>query len=208
MITCRIARTQAPRRSVRYPVTVFATLALLATTSLAARLAWNGEPYPSADPDAVAERLKTRSNEVYDSFALAKKYAAQPSRVDTGACYHRGLSGYVNLDRARLDVSSFRLYWDVPNVPEPTARDALRQARQQLTSHGWEFSHDWADSTSSLLELGFRYEEPGRGDKVDLRWNSSTTTLFVEVYAPCTQVPDEFNAHDWPAADWLPKQQF
>ncbi|MFC8224072.1 hypothetical protein ACFUTY_38635 [Streptomyces sp. NPDC057362] len=36
-------------------------------------------------------------------------------------------------------------------------------------------------------------------------WNEATTTLFISVYAPCTQVPDSFDEHDWPEADWHPK---
>ncbi|MFD5895395.1 hypothetical protein [Streptomyces sp. NPDC060366] len=41
---------------------------------------WNGAPYPSTDPDTVAQRLKDRSDEVYDCFALPGKYPAESGR--------------------------------------------------------------------------------------------------------------------------------
>ncbi|MFF2184967.1 hypothetical protein [Streptomyces sp. NPDC058155] len=57
----------------------------------------------------------------------------------------------------------------------------------------------------SLRELGFRFEDPEGGDQVDVRWNDSTTTLFISVHAPCGQVPGEFVEYDWSEADWHPR---
>ncbi|MFE4370927.1 hypothetical protein ACFRMN_22305 [Streptomyces sp. NPDC056835] len=51
-------------------------VALLVAAVVAGNVVWNGAPYPLADPDAVAQRLKARSDEVYDDFALPEKYAA------------------------------------------------------------------------------------------------------------------------------------
>ncbi|MFF2184968.1 hypothetical protein [Streptomyces sp. NPDC058155] len=94
-------------RSVLYAATGLVLVGLSVAAVAAGNFAlnvWNGPPYPSTDPDTVAQRLKDRSDEVYDGFALPGKYPAESGRVDTGACYHRGLSGFTlrtRLERAR-----------------------------------------------------------------------------------------------------------
>ena len=184
---------------------------MLAALSVAAAEAgnsvWNGAPYPSADPDAVAQRLKDQSDGVYDGFALPEKYAAASGRVDTGACYYRGLRGIAHIDEARSDVRSFGLDWSVPDVPEATARDAQRRVRQRLGKQGWKLTHEGDRVGATFRELGFRFENPEGGDQVDVQWSDSTTTLFISVYAPCVQVPDGFEEYDWSEADWHPKEQ-
>ncbi|WP_409055894.1 hypothetical protein [Streptomyces sp. SYP-A7185] len=201
-----LRRAPAAGRSVVVPVVAAAVVALSAAAAVAGNSVWNGEPYPSADPDAVAQRLNDRSDEVYDGFGLPDTYAAAPGRVDTGACSYRGLRGFAHVDEARSDVRSFGLDWSVPHVPEATARDAQERVRRQLVERGWKRTHDWGRRTgASSLQLGFRFEDP-RGDQVDVQWNDATTTLFISVYAPCGQVPDTFDEHRWPAADWDPRE--
>ncbi|MCX4682042.1 hypothetical protein OG413_43445 [Streptomyces sp. NBC_01433] len=180
-------------------------VALLVAAVVAGNAVWNGAPYPTADPDAVAQRLKARSDQVYDGFALPEKYAPDSGRVDTGACYYRGLRSIAHIDEARSDVRSFGLDWSVPEVPEATARDAQQRVRRLLVRKGWKLAHKGDRATATLRELGFRLENPESGDQVDVRWNDSTTTLFISVYAPCGQVPDEFVEYDWSEADWHPK---
>ncbi|WP_158828001.1 hypothetical protein [Streptomyces sp. NRRL S-118] len=205
MINSSVRKARVSGRSVAYAVTGLVTVALLVAAVVAARAVWNGTPYPSADPDAVAQRLKARSDEVYDSFALPATYAASGGRVSTGACYYRGLRGIAHIDEARSDVRSFGLRWSIPGVPEATARDAQRRVRQRLAQEGWKLTYEEDRAGATFRELGFRFESPGGGDHVDVQWNDSTTTLFISVYAACGQVPDDFVEHDWPEADWEPK---
>lgn len=207
MFTRRVSRDRASGRSVLSAVAGLVMAALLVAAVAAGNLVWNGEPYPSADPDAVAQRLKARSDEVYDGFALPGKYAAAPGRVDTGACYYRGLRSIAHIDQARRDVRSFGLDWSVPDVPEATARTAQQRIRKQLVRKGWRLTREGDRTGAILRELGFRFENPTDGDQVDVRWNDATTTLFISLYAPCGQVPDAFADHDWPAADWHPKRR-
>ncbi|MEV6731442.1 hypothetical protein [Streptomyces sp. NPDC051364] len=182
-------------------------VALSVAAATAANRVWNGAPYPSADPDAVAQRLKDQSDELYDGFALPEKHAVDSGRVDTGACYYRGLRSIAHIDEARSDVRSFGLDWSVPDIPEATARDAQRRVRQQLVKQGWKLTHEGDRAGATLRELGFRFENPEGGDQVDVQWNDSTTTLFISVYAPCVQGPDGFEEYDWPEAAWHPKEQ-
>ncbi|MFF3325284.1 hypothetical protein [Streptomyces sp. NPDC002889] len=207
MFKSLVSRARAYRRSVLYAVTGLVMVALLGVAVVAGNVVWDGAPYPSADPNAVAQRLKARSDEVYDSFALPEEYAADSGRVDTGACYYRGLRSIAHIDEARSDVRSFGLDWSVPDVPEATARDAQRRVRQQLVQKGWKLAHEGDRAGAAFRQLGFRFENPKGGDQVDVRWNNSTTTLFISVYAPCGQVPDEFVESDWSEADWHPKER-
>ncbi|MFE9999822.1 hypothetical protein [Streptomyces avermitilis] len=182
-------------------------VALSVAAAEAANSVWNGAPYPSADPDAVAQRLKDQSDGVYDGFALPAKYAADSGRVDTGACYYRGLRGIAHIDEARSDVRSFGLDWSVPDIPEATARDAQRRVRQRLVKQGWKLIFEGDRVGETFRKLGFRFENPEGGDQVDVQWNDSTTTLFISVYAPCVQLPDGFEEYGWSEADWHPKEQ-
>ncbi|QKW66010.1 hypothetical protein HUT15_36365 (plasmid) [Streptomyces sp. NA03103] len=196
-----LRQVRISRRSALWAVTGLALVAL----SFAAHPVWNGTPYPSADPDLVAERLKDQSDAVYEGFALPEKYPAKSGRIDTGACYYRGLESIAHIDQPRRDVRSFGLDWSVPDVPETTARDAQRHVRRLLAERGWKLVHEGDRAGASFLELGFRFENPEGGDQVDVGWNDATTTLFISVYAPCTQVPDGFDEYDWSEADWHPK---
>ncbi|SDM58617.1 hypothetical protein [Streptomyces wuyuanensis] len=171
---------------------------------MAANFVWNGTPYPSADPDAVARRLKDQSDRVHDDFALPGKHAASSGRVGTGACYHRGLRGIAHIDEARSDVRSFDLDWSVPDVPEATAREAQQRVRRRLLQQGWKLTHEGDRAGATFRELGFRFENT-EGDQVDVRWNASTVTLFIGVHAPCALVPDGFAVYDWAEADWHPQ---
>lgn len=210
-VTCMfktpVRRARASGRPVLYAVTGLVMVTLSVAAVVAGNFVWNGTPYPSVDPDAVAQRLKARSEGVHDGFALPEKYAADSGRVDTGACYYRGLRSIAHIDEARSDVRSFGLDWSVPDVPEATARDAQRRVRHRLVQQGWKLTHEGDRAGATLRQLGFRFENPEGGDQVGVQWNDSTTTLFISVYAPCGQVPDGFVEYGWSEADWQPKEQ-
>ncbi|MCX4673553.1 hypothetical protein OG453_44155 [Streptomyces sp. NBC_01381] len=210
MFKTAVRRVRASGRSVPYAVTGLVLVALSVAVAVAGSVVgnvWNGAPYPSADPDAVAQRLKDRSDGVYEDFALPEKYAADPARIHTGACYYRGLRGIAHIDEARSDVRSFGLDWSVPDIPETTARDAQQRVRQHLVKQGWKRTHDGDRAGATLREWGFRYADPESGDQVDVKWNDATTTLFISVYAPCGKVPAGFAEYGWAEADWRPNEQ-
>ncbi|MFD8414666.1 hypothetical protein ACFV2Q_23400 [Streptomyces sp. NPDC059650] len=207
MFKSLVTKARVSKRSVLHAVTGLVMVALPVVAVVAGNAMWNGAPYPSVDPDAVAQRLRARSDEVYDGFALPEQYAAESGRGGTGACYHRGLRSIAHIDEARSDVRSFGLDWSVPDVPEATARDAQQRVRQQLVEKGWKLTHEGDRAGVAFRQLGFRFENPEDGDQVDVQWNNSTTTLFISIYAPCGQVPDEFVEHDWAGADWHPKER-
>ncbi|MFF5086984.1 hypothetical protein [Streptomyces niveus] len=71
---------------------------------------WNGDPYPSADPDAIAVQLGRDARLAYDDLALPGRPEVT-SQIRTGACHYRGLRSFAHIDRSRLDVDSFQLDW-------------------------------------------------------------------------------------------------
>ncbi|MFD0417962.1 hypothetical protein [Streptomyces sp. NPDC127108] len=207
MLKTSVRDTRTSGRSVLHADTGLALVTLTVGAVVAGNSVWNGAPYPSADPDAVAQRLKVRSDGIYDDFALPGKYVADAGRVGTGACYYRGLRGIAHIDQARGDVRSFGLDWSVPDIPEAAARDAQQRVRQRLIQQGWKLTQDRDRTGTTFRKLGFRFENPDSGDQIDVEWNISTTTLFINVYAPCGKVPDDFKEHDWPEADWHPERR-
>lgn len=110
------------------------------------------------------------------------------------------------IDQARSDVRSLGLDWSVSDIPEVTARDAQQRVRHRPVQQGWNLTQDRDRAGAAFRELGFRLEHPDNGDQVDIKWNNSTTTLFVSVYAPCGKVPDDCNEHVWTEAEWHPKR--
>ncbi|HET6855611.1 MAG TPA: hypothetical protein VFH94_00745 [Streptomyces sp.] len=209
MFNSTVRRVRVSRRPVLRAATGLLVAALLTAGALSAAFVWNGSPYPAADPDLVAQRLKNRSEDVRDHFALPGTYRVDSGVVATGSCYYRGLRSIAHIDSARPDVRSFGLDWSIPDVPEATARAAQLRVRRQLAERGWKLTHEGDRSDATFRALGFRFADPRSGDQVDVDWNDSTTTLFISVYAECGKVPDGFKdtAHDWPESVWHPKGQ-
>ncbi|WP_328945895.1 hypothetical protein OG259_35110 [Streptomyces sp. NBC_00250] len=160
---------------------------------------WNGPPYPAADPDAVAGRLKAEAQRVYDEAALPGGADGVGSRVETGSCSYRGLRGFAHIDSGRPDVRSFGLSWSVTDVPEAAARAAQARTRLRLERDGWKLVSE------NISDLGFRFEHPGTGDKVDVDWYEPTGTFALSTHAPCGKLPDGFSEYDWPTAAWAPR---
>ncbi|WP_338497958.1 hypothetical protein [Streptomyces sp. SJL17-4] len=160
---------------------------------------WNGTPYPATDPDAVAARLKAEGQRVYDEAVLPAGADGVGSRVETRLCSYRGLRGFAHIDSGRLDVRSFELSWRVTDVPVATARAAQARTRLRLERDGWKLVSE------NISDLGFRFEHPGTGDKVDVDWYEPTGTFALSAYAPCGKLPDGFSEYAWPAADWTPR---
>ncbi|MEU3950133.1 hypothetical protein [Streptomyces sp. NPDC029526] len=172
---------------------------LLAGAAVTARGLWEGEPYPAADPDRVAVRLKDHAQQVLDEAALPRDRPA-PARVDTSACYYRGLSYLAHFDQSRRDVYGFTLNWRVTEVPEAAARRAQEPTRRRLERDGWELRYE----RDPRAGFGFVFADPRTGEAVDVAWYRPTGTYAVSVSAPCGTVPDGFDAYDWPAAAWTP----
>ncbi|MER7625469.1 hypothetical protein [Streptomyces sp. NPDC126503] len=159
---------------------------------------WFGAPYPAADPEASAARLKAEAGRVLEEARLPPGTGPVHNGVETGTCYYRGLRSLAHIDQGRPDVRSFELSWRVTGVPEKTAADAQERTRRRLTAAGWTRVSESGD------DRGFRFEHPDSGEKVDVGWWEPTGTYAVSVYAPCGRLPEGFDPYHWTSAEWFP----
>lgn len=164
---------------------VLAGVTLLLTMSWGGYRLWNGAPYPEVDPNVVAMRLREQAERVEEDLDGRSRFEAHS--VDTGACYYRGLRAFAHIDEARRDVRSFDLDWKAADVPQATARAGQERIRNRLSEQGWKLTRE------RISDMGFRFEDPGTGDQVDVGWYEATGTLAVSIYAPCGKVPDGFD---------------
>ncbi|GGX68701.1 hypothetical protein [Streptomyces hiroshimensis] len=161
---------------------------------------WNGEPYPAADPDQVAVRLKGQAQRVYEEVALPGRPDVGSDGVGTGTCYYRGLRSIGHIDQGLPGVSSFVLEWRVTDTSRDIARAGQERVRRRLEQQGWKFAMENVGS-----DMGFRYEDPETGDHVDVDWHQPTGTLAVRIFTPCGKVPQGFDEYAWPASAWSPQ---
>ncbi|MGW7334052.1 hypothetical protein ACWGIU_36725 [Streptomyces sp. NPDC054840] len=166
-----------------YAALVLGVAALLLATCWGAYRLWNGAPYPEADPAIVAARLAAEAERVQDDLALPADADSPPDRLETGACYYRGLRSLAHIDQGRPDVRSFVLDRRTTGVPEDTARTAQERVRARLSQQGWKLVSE------NISDMGFRYEDRSTGDQVDVNWYEPTGTLAVSIHAPCGKVP-------------------
>ncbi len=171
---------------------------MAAATVAALAWLWNGSPYPNADPDRIAVRLKVQAQRAYDEAALPGRPEVGPARVETGTCYYRGLRGLGHIDSGRRDVRSFGLDWRVTGVREDVARSGLRRMRARLEREGWTFVE------TRVNRPGFRFRNPDNEDLVYAHWTRATGTYAVSTHADCGKLPDGFDEYAWPEARWAP----
>ncbi|MDX3534592.1 hypothetical protein PV721_09455 [Streptomyces sp. MB09-01] len=184
-VTSTVPPRSHARRLVRTAL-LLCGVTLLTAVSWGGYRLWNGAPYPEVDPNVVGTRLREEAERVHEDLALPGPAAEGPYRVETGACYYRGLRGFAHIDRSRRDVYSFDLDTRTTGVPQATARTGEERVRSRLSQQGWKLISE------NISDMGFRFEDPDTGDMVDVNWYEPTGTLAVSVFSQCGKVPDGF----------------
>ncbi|MFF8958558.1 hypothetical protein [Streptomyces sp. NPDC014894] len=179
------------------PVLTAVVVLAIAVLVLGQRL-WNGEPYPAADPDRTAARLKQEAQRAHDEMALPASAEAITNGVETTACSYRGLRSVTRVDGSLGGVRGFRLAWRVTDVPRDTALAGQKRVRERLVREGWRLRDENVSGT------GFRFERSAAGHRIDVAWYEPTGTLAVTAHAPCGKLPDGFDDHAWPESAWSP----
>ncbi|MFF4261283.1 hypothetical protein [Streptomyces virginiae] len=175
-----------PRPRPVYAALVLGVAALLLATCWGAYRLWNGAPYPEVDPHVVATRIGAEAERVENDLALPGGPRSLPHRMETGACYYRGLRSLAHIDESRPDVRTFSLEQETTGLPEDTARAAQERLRSRLSRQGWKPIGQNPSTT------GFRFENRDTGDQVHVAWYKHTGTLVFRVYAPCGKIPDGY----------------
>ncbi|MFE6834850.1 hypothetical protein ACFVFI_08405 [Streptomyces sp. NPDC057705] len=184
-VTSTVPPRSSARRLLRTAL-VLGGAGLLTVVSWSGYRLWNGAPYPEADPNVVVTRLREEIERVHDDLALSRPADERPDRVETGACYYRGLRSFAHIDESRRDVHSFGLDTRTTAVPRAAARTGEERVRSRLSQQGWKLISE------NISDMGFRFENPDTGDMVDVDWYEPTGTLAVSVFAPCGKVPEGF----------------
>ncbi|MFE5587791.1 hypothetical protein [Kitasatospora sp. NPDC056531] len=167
--------------------------------------AWAGQPYPVADPAAVARHLDARTQTVYDALALPPGAALDraPWAGDGitariyDVCRPRGISHLLEnmTDRGADEPRTATLDADftLTGITPPQAEEALRRARQTLTGQGW--TETAADDTRVTLK------PPSTGpgslaETVTVGFTPERGTLAVAAGTECARYPDDTPV-DW-----------
>ncbi|WP_329402882.1 hypothetical protein [Streptomyces melanogenes] len=209
----RMGTTPAPRRSRAAIGAIVLGCTVLAGAGTAAALTVPaalhkiaaGTPYPTADPDAAAERLQEYSRQAYTALGLPEPTAIALNSLDSGPCYSHG---FMQIDKTEPGVVSVRHSWGVARVPQVTADAALDRLEARLVARGWTRTSDDDRSGPGWSELGFRYEDPHGGDQLDAHWNSSGGGLYADAYAPCATIPVSNPARADAHLTWTPHAPF
>ncbi|MFI9331305.1 hypothetical protein ACIGZJ_27685 [Kitasatospora sp. NPDC052868] len=135
---------------------------------------WRGEPFPSADPVAVAQRLDARTQTIYDGLRLpdAKLNPTWPGagiKASIYDCHPRGLANFPDTlaDSPPREPGTAAVHesWALAGVTREQAVDAIARARRTLEAAGWKtVSYDVSGGEASL-----RLEAPATQDKVAVR---------------------------------------
>ncbi|WP_380282424.1 hypothetical protein [Kitasatospora purpeofusca] len=108
---------------------------------------WQGEPFPVADPVAVAGRLDARTQAVYDALLLPdaplnREWPSEGIEASIYDCHPRGLAHFLDSisDSPPREPGTTAVHesWALAGVTHAQAVDAMARARQTLTAAGWK----------------------------------------------------------------------
>ncbi|MFJ8470981.1 hypothetical protein [Kitasatospora sp. NPDC094011] len=164
---------------------------------------WDGEPYPVADPAAVAAHLDARTQSVYDALALPPgvTLAAEPGADDGitariyGVCRPRGLAHALeNLndggaDQPRTAVLGAR--FTLAGVGADQWTEALGRVRRTLAGQGWTV--DAVDDSGRGPRLTLTPPATGPGalaETASVSFDPVDHILVVAARTECASYPD------------------
>ncbi|MFJ7248794.1 hypothetical protein ACIQWA_29780 [Kitasatospora sp. NPDC098652] len=164
---------------------------------------WSGEPYPVADPAAVATHLDARTQAVYDALALPPGVALTPAPVGDdgitarvqGVCHARGLEHLLEsmndggADQPRTAVLG--AHFTLAGVSPTRWTEALGRARTTLTAQGWTVVSVDESAPVPSLSLAPPSDGPGSlAEGASLRYDPVARTLTVGAGAECSRFTD------------------
>lgn len=159
--------------------------------------AWNGTPFPVADPAATAQRLDGHTQDVYDALGLQRAelddrwpgggVSADPYNSD---CLPRGLRNFGSglSDSPTPEPRTTAVYenWALKGVSRQHAVEALGHARKALTARGWRVT----SYENSRYDLRLSLTPRGTSDTVSITAYPAHR-LQVAAGAPCARYPSK-----------------
>ncbi|MEU5401113.1 hypothetical protein ABZ348_17690 [Streptomyces sp. NPDC005963] len=165
----------------------------------------DGEPYPTADPDAVAARLQDRSRDLFLELGLPDPIVPGYNTLRSSRCKQTSLINSGRRDRTAIGV---RHGWGVRNVDERTARAAMEKVAERLFDAGWKAGYAYDNEGPDWLEVGSRFEDPTTGDIVTVQWGSARQMIVVIVESTCARIPGDHAKAAGGSFDWSTSTPF
>ncbi|MFE2235904.1 hypothetical protein ACFXA4_25470 [Streptomyces sp. NPDC059442] len=162
-----------------------------------------GEGFPEVAPAVMAERVTSRTQELYDVAGLGGELPAGRSGGDNHAaenalsaevCYPDGLESMAD----EPEKGSYRLGhdWRIADVSEAEGAAALGRLRDHLEKTGWEVTAFRESGTDRELRAERRDGSDGGRERVVVTWWSYWRTLDGFTAMPCAYDPSGVGGED------------
>lgn len=162
--------------------------------------AWEGEPFPVADPAATAEHLNHRTLAVYDALGLPEGLPldlrdSRGVQANTYDCHRRGLAHFVDTleDSPPYEprTAAISAGFTLTGLTHEQAAKAMDRARRSLTGQGWtgglRDSHD-------DIQLKLTPPDTGPGsisDTISVDYYDGSGFFTINAYAECAHYRDD-----------------
>lgn len=183
--------------------------------------AWEGRPYPTADPAATATRVNGRLLAAYDAFGLSPAPELDPQftpavEADVYDCHRRGLVHALDSvdDSAPPEPRTAAIHagFSVRGLTAAQAEAAVRSAERTLNDQGWTVT---ASREPDRVRLVLEPPKPGGavppGSATDTVPASVSATvdyangyLHLSAGAECARYPEDTRVDDEGKPEGLP----
>ncbi|MFE7531718.1 hypothetical protein ACFU7Y_39365 [Kitasatospora sp. NPDC057542] len=160
--------------------------------------AWEGDPFPGADPAATAKRLNDRTLAVYDVLGvpdglmldLRNSHGVQADIYD---CHGRGLVHFLDdlKDTAPHEprTAAISAGFTLTGLTHSQAAEAMERARRALAGQGWTA---WLRDLSGDIQLKPPSARPGSvSGNVFVNFYDRSGFFTIAAYAECARYLDD-----------------
>ncbi|MEU5160111.1 hypothetical protein AB0G74_10950 [Streptomyces sp. NPDC020875] len=163
---------------------------------------WRGKPYPVADPDTVAERVRDESRRIHTALGAPADRAPVFNSLRSTSCRARAMIATERIDRTAVAV---RHVWEIDGFDGRTARTAIDRAGEGIAGSGWKNTFRYDDEMNGRGGAGGRYEQPDTGYTLTLQWVASRRTVQINLETPCRKFPAGHPKADDGPLEWVPE---
>ncbi|GHF86867.1 hypothetical protein GCM10018790_75460 [Kitasatospora xanthocidica] len=162
--------------------------------------AWEGDPFPAADPAATAEHLNDRTLAVYDALGLPDGLPldlghSRGVEANTSDCHRRGLTHFVDSleDNPPHEprTAAISAGFTLTGLTHEQASEAMDRARRSLTGQGWTVGfRDFHED----IQLKLTPPTTGPGgvpDKVFVDYYDRSGFFTIDASAECAHYLDD-----------------
>jgi hypothetical protein len=162
--------------------------------------AWEGEPFPVADPAGTAEHLNDHTMAVYDALGVPDGLVLDLGdslgvKADIYDCHRRGLAHVLDdlEDTAPHEprTAAISAGFTLTGLTHPQAAEAMERARRALIGQGWTVSSRERPDNIQLKLTPPNTGPGGVSDNVFADFYDPSGFLTIEAHAECARYLDE-----------------